>query len=164
MEKDEKLDGLKNKTNIKDFTKVSNKEFETIQKLAGVGKISKEEMRLLVEAMPNFVQLQQTYVDGLKTVINGAKETQKDALRGISIILENITEILKDIVQNAETEELRSKVADIALKLADYGINIAKIVQETNKENNNTWTQIAGFVSVAVVVVGGIFIASKKES
>lgn len=164
MNEDIKLNNLKQKLGIDDFKSVSNQQFEKIQILAGEGKISKEDMKLLVEAIPHFVQLQQTYVDGLKTVINAAKETQKDALRGISVTLENITDLLKTIVKNAETEELRSKIADIALKLADYGIEIAKILQDTNKENNSTWKQIAGFVSIAVLVVGSIFVASKKES
>lgn len=164
MNEDIRLNSLKQKIGINDFKSVSKQEFEKIQTLAGEGKISKEDMKLLVEAIPHFVQLQQTYVDGLKTVISAAKETQKDALRGISITLENITDLLKTIVHNAETEELRSKIADIALKLADYGIEIAKILQDTNKENNSTWKQIASIVSVAVVVVGSIFVASKKNS
>jgi len=164
MNEDIKLNNLKEKIGIDDFKTVSNQEFQKIQMLAGEGKISKEEMRLLVEVMPNFVQLQQTYVDGLKTVINAAKDTQKDALRGISVTLENITDLLKTIVQNAETEELRSKIADIALKLADYGIDIAKILQDTNKENNSTWKQIALGVSAVVLTIGGIFMATKKET
>lgn len=56
-------------------------------------------MKLLVKAMPHFVQLQQTYIDGLKSVIHSAKATQKDALRGISVTLENITDLLRTIIQ-----------------------------------------------------------------
>lgn len=114
-----------------------------------------------MEAIPHFVQLQQAYVDGLKSVINSAKETQKDALSGISVTLENITDLLKTIVHKSETEELRSKITDIALKLADYGLEIAKIMQETNKENNNTWKYIAGGVSAVVVLVGGLLLRRK---
>jgi polyhydroxyalkanoate synthesis regulator phasin len=164
MNKDERLKNLKNKVGIDDFTSVSNDKFKTIQSLVGEGKISKDEMKLLIEAMPNFVQLQQTYVDGLKTVINGAKETQKDALRGISITLENITEILITLAKDAESDELRSKIADIALKLADYGKEIAKILQETNKDNNNTWKQIAGFASIAFITTVSVFVAMQNKN
>ena len=164
MNNDTRLNKLKTKTGIDDFNSVSNKQFETVQRLAGEGEISKEDMKLLLEVMPNFVQLQETYIDGLKTIINSAKETQKDALRGITITIENLTALLQSIVEKSETEELRSKIVDISLKLAEHGLEIAKIVQETNKENNNLWKSIAGVAAGALLVVGGIFVASKKQS
>lgn len=164
MNRDLKLNSLKTKIGIDDFNKVTKEQFEKIQILAGEGIISKEEMKLLVEVMPNFVQLQQTYADTLKTTINAAKETQKDALRGISVTLDNITDLLKTIAQNAETEELRSKIADIALKLADYGIDVAKILQDTNKENNTMWKQMTLAASAVVITVGGIFLSTRKQS
>jgi|SRR5690554_2012453 len=155
------LEKIKSKAGIEDLSQVTDNEFRRIQDLAAQGEISKGQMKLLVEAIPHFVQLQQTYVDGLKSTINAAKETQKDALRGISVTLENITDLLKTIVNKSETEELRSKIADIALKLADYGLEVAKILQETNKENNNTWKYIASGVSAVVLVVGGLFLRRK---
>lgn len=161
MDKVAELEDVKSKTGIDDLTKATEKDFEKIQDLAAKGEISKEQMKLLVEAIPHFVQLQQAYVDGLKSVISSAKETQKDALRGISVTLENITELLKVIVNKSETEELRSKIADIALKLADYGLEIARIMQETNKENNNTWKYIASGVSAVVLLVGGVLLRRK---
>jgi len=161
MDKAAKLEKIKKKTGIEDLNNATEKDFERIQELAAKDEISREQMKLLVEAMPNFLQLQQAYVDGLKSVINSAKETQKDALRGISVTLENITDLLKTIVQKSETEELRSKIVDIALKLADYGLEIAKILQETNKENNNTWKYIAGGVSAVVLLVGGLLFRRK---
>ena len=164
MNRDTNMDNIKRKTGINDFNTVSNKQFEDIQVLAGKGKITKEEMQLLVEMMPNFVQLQETYIDGLKTIINSAKETQKDALSGITVTIENFTALLHTILEKAETEELRSKVADISLKLADHGIEIAKILQETNKENNSLWKTLGSVAAVALVVVGTVFINSKKES
>ncbi|WP_273992452.1 hypothetical protein [Vibrio parahaemolyticus] len=161
MNKELELEKIKSKLGIQDLTSVTESDFEKIQILAGSGGISKEQMTLLVEAMPNFVQLQQAYVDGLKTVINSAKETQKDALRGISVTLENITSLLKTIVEKSETEELRSKIADISLKLADYGLEVARIMQETNKENNDTWKYIASGVSAVVLLVGGLLLRRK---
>ncbi|MDD2640704.1 MAG: hypothetical protein PHS65_06895 [Arcobacteraceae bacterium] len=164
MNDKEQLNSLKTKTGVNDFDSVSNEQFENIQVLAGEGKISKKEMESLVEAIPNFIQLQETYIDGLKATINSAKETQKDALRGITITIENLTKLLQSIVEKSETEELRSKIVDISLKLAENGLEIAKILQETNKENNNLWKSIAGVAATTLVVVGSIFIASKKES
>ncbi len=164
MNGNSRLNDLKIKTTIDNFNSVSKQEFENIQRLAGEGKISKEEMKLLVEAIPNFIQLQETYIDGLKTIINSAKETQKDALRGITITIENLTALLQTIVEKSETEELRLKIADISLKLAEHGMEIAKILQATNQENNNLWKSIAGIAATALIVVGGIFVATKKES
>ncbi|RZM84082.1 hypothetical protein [Pseudoalteromonas rubra] len=161
MDKTSELEKVKSKIGIDELSGTTAKDFERIQELAANGEITKEQMKLLVEAIPHFVQLQQAYVDGLKSVINSAKETQKDALRGISVTLENITDLLKTIVHKSETEELRSKIADIALKLADYGLEIAKIMQETNKENNNTWKYIASGVSAVVVLVGGLLLRRK---
>ncbi|HHF2860872.1 hypothetical protein AB6D72_09830 [Vibrio alginolyticus] len=161
MDKEIELEKIKSKLGIQDLTSVTESDFEKIQALAGSGGISKEQMTILVEAMPNFVQLQQAYVDGLKTVINSAKETQKDALRGISVTLENITSLLKTIVEKSETEELRSKIADISLKLADYGLEVARIMQETNKENNDTWKYIASGASAVILLVGGLLLRRK---
>lgn len=164
MNNDTNVDNIKRKTGIDDFTSVSNEQFKNIQVLAGKEKITKEEMQLLVEMMPNFVQLQETYIDGLKTIINSAKETQKDALRGMTITIENLTALLHSILEKAETEELRSKIADISLKLAEHSIEIAKILQETNKENNSLWKTLGNIAAVALVVVGTVFINGKKES
>ncbi len=161
MERSIELDKIKSKVGILDFTKATLEDFNKIQKYAADGEISKEQMTLLIGAMPHFVELQQGYVDGLKNVINSAKETQKDALRGIYSTLENITELLKTIVNKSDSEELHSKIADIALKLADYGIEVSKIIQETNKDNNNTWKYIAGGVSAVVMLVGGLLIRKK---
>lgn len=162
-EKIAKLEKIKAKVGVQDLSQVTDDEFQKLQYLAAQGQISREQMKLLVEAIPHFVQLQQTYIDGLKSSINAAKETQKDALRGISVTLENITDLLKNIVNKSETEELRSKIADIALKLADYGIEIAKILQETNRENNNTWKYIAGGVSALSVMVLSVFMFNKNS-
>lgn len=164
MNNDTITDNIKRKTGIDDFTSVSNKQFKDIQVLAGKGKITKEEMQLLVEMMPNFVKLQETYIDGLKTIINSVKETQKDALRGITITIESLTSLLHNIVDKSETEELRSKIADISLKLADHGLKVAKILQETNKENNSLWKILGSVAVVGLVVVSTVFINNKKES
>lgn len=161
MDQNKELEKVQTKTGINDLSKVTDNEFKKIQDMAARGEISREQMKLLVEAIPHFVQLQQAYVDGLKSTISAAKESQKDALRGISVTLENITDLLKTIVNKSETDELRSKIADIALKLADYGLEVAKILQETNRENNNTWKYIASGVSAVVLVVGGIFLRRK---
>ena len=161
MNKVEVLENVKSKTGITDFENVTSAQFKKIQELAAKDDISREQMQLLVEAMPNFVDLQKTYVDGLKAVINSAKETQKDALRGISATLDSITNLLNNIVNKSETEELRSKIADIALKLADYGLEIAKILQETNKENNATWKYIVGGVSACLLLIGGLWVRKK---
>ena len=162
MDKSTELEKLKNLIGINNFSTVTNAEFKKIQEFAAEDAISKEQMKLLVESIPHFVQLQQTYVEGLKSVINAAKESQKDALRGISATLENITDLLKAIVEKSETDELRSRIAEIALKLADYGLEIAKILKEANRENNDTWKYIAGSVGAVVALIGGIFIMKKR--
>lgn len=156
MSKNDLIEALKRKTGINDFKSVSSDQFKKIQEKVATHSISREEMQLLIEMMPNFVQLQQNYLDGLKLIINSAKETQKDALSGISKQLENITDLLKNIVDKAETEELRSKIADIALQLASYGVEIARILLEANKDNNSTWKEIAKMSAVVVSVVVGV--------
>ena len=161
MNKDSELERIRSKVDIQDFGNVSYDEFERIQNFAAKGEISKEQLKLLVEVIPNFIQLQQKFVDGLQSVINSAKESQRDALRGISVTLENITDLLKEIVYKSESEALREKIADISLKLADYGLEIAKIIQETNKENNNTWKYVAASVSGVVLLVGGLLFHRK---
>ncbi len=161
MDREYLLESLKQKIGIDDFESVSDSQFAKIQKLVAGNVISKEEMNLLVEIMPNFVQLQQTYVDGLKTLINAAKENQREALMGISKQLENSIDLLKHIVDKAETEELRFKIADIALQIAKYGVEIAEKLKEVNKDNNSTWKEIGRIASVAFVILGGIFLSNR---
>ena len=161
MNKASELEKIKSKINIQDFGNVSYNEFKKIQDFSAKGELSREQLKLLVDVIPNFIQLQQKFVDGLQSVISSAKESQRDALRGISVTLENITDLLKEIVYKSESEDLREKIADISLKLADYGLEIAKIIQETNKENNNTWKYVAASVSGVVFLVGGLFLHRK---
>ena len=58
MEKTAELEKIKTKIGIDDLASATGKHFERMQELAANGEISKEQMRLLVEAMPHFLQLQ----------------------------------------------------------------------------------------------------------
>lgn len=163
MSEKQLLENLKQKIGIHDFNLVSDSQFANIQKMAARKLISKEEMQLLVEMMPNFVQLQQTHLDGLKAVINGTKENQKVALDGIVKALESSSDLLKSIVDKTKSEELLSKIADISLQHAHYEIKVAEIIQEVNQDNNSTWKEISRIASVVILVIGGIFLSTRKD-
>lgn len=154
MDKDKELELVKEKIGVSDLSQVSDEDFKRIQELAARNELSRHQMTLLVEAMPQFVELQKTYIEGLKELIASAKETQRDALHGISQGLDRLTEVLKEIVSRSESDELRGKVADIALRLSEYHLEIAKILKETNQDNNSFWKGVGVAAGVAVAAVG----------
>lgn len=160
-DRDADLMKIRDKLNISSLSTASLDDFKKIQDGLISQKLSNDELKLLVDAMPNFVQLQGKYVEGLVSLINSAKETQKEALIGISDNIKNVTDLLKIIATKSETDDLREKIVEVTIKLSDYSLEISRILQETNRDNNDTWKFIATGLSVVVGVVG-VFIGKRK--
>ncbi len=151
----EKIDELQRKTNIRDFNSVTKEEFQNIQKMVAEKSLDKNELALLVELMPNFIELQKDFIDGLKTVAEKAGASQKSAF---DIIHQQIT-MLESLTKSIQTDEARIKIAEILERIVEK-TNV--IIKEMNTNNNDFWKYL-GVGMATVVAVIGTFLVSKKE-
>lgn len=157
MDKLKELERLGGEFGVSDFSEVTDAQFREMQKRFARGGISKEEMSLLLEAMPNSVQLMQSYADGLKATINSAKEVQKEALQGISRGLDGTRDVLKILANKVETDAARLEIAKCSLELARYEAEISKIIRKTNRDNMKFWSTVITSISGAAVAVVILF-------
>lgn len=162
MDKAPELEELKAKLGIADLSKMSGGDFERLQTLVGKKEITREQVEQLVALMPQFIKLQLAYAENLKLGISSVKETQKDALGYVAASLDPIIDLLKEIVSISETEELRSKIVDYTFQLADKKIEIAKILQEMNIDNNNTSKSLLNLPAIFFAGVLGFLLGKKN--
>ncbi|MEY0302410.1 hypothetical protein AB7250_20735 [Providencia stuartii] len=157
------LEKLKSKLDIKNWNELKNNDdkrnylFEIIKE----ENFSESDVLSLMNAIPNFIQLQKDQIDGLKSIISSAKEVQKDALKGMTSTLDSAYQLLSQIVNMAETDELRLKCAEITLELAKYSHDISNKINEANESNNQTYKSLAVAVSSVVVIIAGLFFRRK---
>lgn len=156
------IDSIKRNFGIKDGKSATNQQFETLMDKVAIGEISKEQVMLLLNALPNLVELQKTYIDGIKTIADSAKEMQKNVIDNISKSgdIESSIAVINKLLDNAETEELKFKILDALVKITIFKLEIerekAKRLQEVNQSNNSFWKKIgvaaASVASVAVAI------------
>lgn len=156
MHIESRLTELREATGITDFEDVSPEQFATVLKKAAEGSLTLEQLALLVQVMPQFVELQRQTIDGLKTVVEAAGGAQKRALKAVGRSLDAAGRALEALAQNAQDDTVRLELAKMALELGRMGLEIAKIVEGMNRDNNNLWkyvASVAGVVAVAVIVI-----------
>lgn len=156
------LDSLKSRYEIKDFADVSGPEFSRLQKAIADGDIGTNELKILTDAIPNFVQLQISYIESLKEVVGAAKETQKQALTGISGSLDALNRSFEVLLKADHSEVVTLKIIDATIELAKINVELAKVIQQTNNDNNSLWKYMSGAAAAVVFVVGGLLVSRKK--
>jgi len=164
MFQDNDIDKIKKRFGVENGKSITGRQFETIMDNVALGEISKEHAMLLLNALPNFVELQKTYLDGIKTIANSARETQKSAMDAISKVaeLDSLISIINKLSDNVESEELKSKIIDALIKIANLKNEIVKILQEVNTSNNSIWKEIAlTVVAVASVAVAAVIATTR---
>jgi hypothetical protein len=153
------LDDLKASTGISDFETVTDEQFAGVAKKAAEGGLTIDQLKLLVQVMPQFIQLQgkliEEMIGGLKQVAKSAKASQKAAIQAVSQSLDSAHQTLHVLAQNAQTDEVRLEIAKLALEAGKQGIELARIIKEMNDSNNNLWWKVASVIgTVGIVAVG----------
>lgn len=173
MFQDNDIENIKKDTGIQNGKDVTSQQFETIMDKIALGEISKEQAMLLLNTLPNFIQLQKIYIDGIKIIADSAKETQKSTIEAISKATEidTLIAIIDKLLDTAESEELKTKILDYIVEITKLKLEIerdkVKTLKEVNESNNSFWKKIAltaaAVVGVAVTAVG-VVAMSKKDS
>lgn len=149
---------LKDKLHLSDFKNITAEDYQRIQEMLQRNQLSMAELNALVGMIPHIVELLKTCASTMSIAIQASSNSQKQVLEGISGSLEGITAILSCIAEKVETDEQRIKIAEIALKLADYQLQVARILQDVNRENNNAYKHyIVMAASVFLTAVSMMF-------
>lgn len=147
---------LKTATGITDFGAVTYEQFAQVVKKAAENGLSLERLKLLVQVMPQFVQLQSEMIGALKKIAEGAQSGQHAALQAVGNSLDATRQTLHVLAQNAQTDEVRLEIAKIAVEVGKQGLELARIIVVINGDNNSFWRHVAGIAGTAAVVVIGV--------
>jgi hypothetical protein len=165
--KQTRLDELKAATGVTEFDAVADEQFAQVIKKAAEGGLSLEQLQLLIQVMPQFLQLQEKMigklVEGLKKLAEGAQSSQKEALQAVGHSLDDLHQTLHVLAQNAETDEARVELAKLALEMGKQDLELARIIKEMNEANNSFWWRLASTIGTTVTAISAvaIFLVSK---
>ena len=162
--KEHEIERLKKITGVTDFENASPEDVAKIDKMAAQGKLNLEQMKLLVEAIPHFVELQKTTIKALQDTVAAARDVQKEAIQSVGNSLNAVSRILEQLADTVQTDDARMKLAEIAIEIGRFGLEMAKILERMNKDNNSLWKWITGAVVTAAAAVVIIFVASGDDS
>ncbi|HBI42591.1 MAG TPA: hypothetical protein DDY78_06990 [Planctomycetales bacterium] len=142
-----------------DFANMNDEQFARVVKKAVQGRITLEQLRLLVQVVPQFLQLQEQMISqliaGVQEVAKGARESQKDALQAVGRSLESVHQALHMLAQNAQTDHGRVEIAKLALEAGKQGIELARIIEQMNQANNSLWWKLGTVLAAAIVTIAG---------
>lgn len=157
VNKQNQIELLKNKTGVSTFNSISKEKFDEIQRMMiSENKFTQQELSLLVELMPNFVELQKDFIDAVKKIAEQAGSSQKSAFD----VIDKQMAILETLAKSAQTDETRSDIAKTLLKISE---NTNEILKEMNANNNEFWKYITGAAVAIGAVVGGLFLMKDKK-
>lgn len=151
IDKQQKVEILRNKTGIGDFNSVSKPDFENLQKMIGKNSLTQDELSLLIELIPNFIDLQKEYIEGVKEISKSASASQKSAFD----VLDRSMAILEKLLNTEPTDEIKSQIIE-TIK------DIAKTIKEMNESNNSFFKGLAQVAMGVVAAVGTIFFIKDK--
>ena len=157
------IESLKKITGIKDFTNASSKDVAKIDKMAAQGKLNLEQMKVLVKAIPHFVELQKDTIKALQDTIAAARDVQKETIKNVGQSLNGASCILEQLAKNVETDEARIRFAEISIEIGRIGLEIAKILENMNKNNNNLWKWITSAAVVVTVAIIAVFKTAEES-
>ena len=157
------IEDLKTITGVSDFENASPEEMAKIDKMAAQGKLNLEQMKLVIEAMPHFVELQKTTVQALQDTVAAARDVQKEAVQSVGNSLNTTSRILEQLAGSVQTDDARMRLAEIAIEIGRLGLEMARILEQMNKDNNNLWKWISGAAVTLAVAVITIFVVAGDE-
>ncbi len=155
MSKELQINELRKKTGVYNFSKLTLDEYKHIQKMLSEDKFDKQELSLLVELLPNLVNLQKDYIESVKEITKQAGNAQAAAFN----VIDRQMKVLEKLADNVETDEARLKIAEI---LSEMSKNVNNIIKEMNGDNNGLWKWVAAGAAAVVGIVGTIFVSRRN--
>jgi len=160
----DELAKVKEITGIQDLEHASSQDVAKIDKLAAQGKLTTEQMQLLVAAIPHFVELQKETIKALQHVVAAVREVQKEAIQSVSRSLDSASRILEQLASGVQTDEARMQIAGHAIEIGRLGLEVAKVIESMNKDNNSLWKYITGAVIAIALAILAIFASRGGDS
>lgn len=149
-DKEQNLANLKRKANISDLSSFGLNEFKNIQDMVFKNQLSKDEIALLIELVPNFIELQKEFINSIKDATKEAGKNQQAAFTSI----DNITRILEKLAENVQSDEARLAIADKVMELSK---TLHPIIEKMNSNNNEMYKKFLSVGFVAAVAIGVIY-------
>lgn len=153
MSSDQIIDELKSISGVVDFGSLSKEDAARLLALIGEQKLSEAHIKALVEIAPAFLGFSSECLKAMSNVADGAKITQTEAISTIKKSISGLTDVLGRLAENAESDETREKIAFLLLEAGKLYVEMAKILKDMNKDNNDTWIKIAGILGTVLTVV-----------
>ena len=63
-----------------------------------------------------------------------------------------------------QTDDAKLILAEIAIKIGRLGLDMAKIIERMNKDNNSLWKRITGIAGAVVAAVVVVFVTTAEDT
>lgn len=157
MKNEDLLKQVRDLSNIKNLEKMSGEDTKNILRLVEENILQEAHIKALVECYPAFISAS---IEGLKAIsiaAEAAKESQIEVTKEIGNLARGLVGVLETLSNNAATDETREKLAHYVIEAIKLQIEFARILSETNKDNNQLWRDIAKAAGAVVLISAGIF-------
>jgi len=159
----DKLAKVKEITGIHDPEHASPQDVANINILAAQGKLNIEQMVSLVSIIPHFIELQKATIQGLQEISAAVRDVQKEAIQSVSRSLDSASRILEQLASGVQTDEVRMQIAEHAIEIGRLGLEVAKLIESMNKDNNSIWKYIVGGTGLSLLILL-IIILGRRDS
>ncbi|MCC2672716.1 MAG: hypothetical protein K0Q72_5188 [Armatimonadetes bacterium] len=149
----DRLERLRAATGIEDFENVSAEQFQVLLQQVARRKLNTDQLELLVEVMPQFVELQRETIGGLQEIVGTAGHSQSEALQTAAASLSLAGRTLEILAQRMESDTARVELARLTLELARTSAQVTALM---NRDNNRVWHVLAGAAGAAVVIIAAL--------
>jgi len=170
LDQQQTLEELQQKTGIRDLKNLSTSDVDKVLKLAGNGTLSETHVKALVGLTPDFIQhLEQLSVKTLETISKlpeNAKASQVEALATVQSSIKGMSEmlgVLKTLAENAQTDETREKIGHVIVEFSKLYVELSKISQQMNTDNNAMWKALATTALSVFAIVSSVLVAVLKS-
>ena len=149
-------------TGIRDLKKMTEADTVKLLRLIGEQKLKEEHVRALVKIAPSFIGLAVESLKAISAVAKASGASQIDALQSVQQSISAISEALQVLAASAKSDKTREKLARAILEAGRLYVELARISQQMNANNNDFWLKLAGVAAMVLVAVLQGFVAANR--
>lgn len=157
------IEEIKTISGIANLAEMSPEEVRTLLGLIGQQRLGLAHIEALVQVAPQFVSLANDALKNIGLVAEGAKESQKGALSAVVSSINGLTAVLTLLAERSESDEAREKIAFYLIEAGKLFVQITQYTKDINKDNNETWTKLAGIAGSVLMAAAGIVALVMKD-
>jgi hypothetical protein len=150
---------------IENFEKLTDKDILEITKLQGQNKLTEKHTEALVNMYPDFVRSQVEIVKAFTNTIDNITKEHITTYNNIRATIDSLSEVIKIIASKDDNSEaVKIKLIETSEKLGDKYLEILKIQEDMNNDNNNLAKRAIALLGTALILGFGFFMRGNSNN